>query len=279
MTTDIATYDSLPQRDVEIEGFSIHLVDAGDGFPVVLVHGSPTSSILFRHQMAALSKRFRVIAPDLLGFGRSAVPPGGTAFRQQASVLRALLDHLGLERYALLGHDWGGPIGMSCASRRPKQLSQLILVNTSIRPDLDPPWYWKPLVAPVLGELLVVGLNLIGRGLPLAMRAARDKSLHRRYLDPMLRADTRRTVLSLERLTGYNALMLELQETLPSMRVPTLILWGLPDPYFRPPEMERLRSLFPDAEVRPIARCGHFPQEDAPEVVTDALLGFLREAG
>lgn len=232
MTNPVSTYDRLPQRDVEIAGFNVHFADAGDGFPVVLVHGSPTSSLLFRHQIAALSREYRVVAPDLLGFGRSAVPAGGTAFRQQAEVLRALLDHLGLERYALLGHDWGGPIAMACASRRLDRVSRLVLVNTSLRPDFEPPWYWKPFVAPLLGELLLVHLNLFGRGLPLMMRAAKDRSLHRRYRIPMRRVDTRRTVLALERLTGYAELMAEVQEALPKLEVPTLILWGQPDACF-----------------------------------------------
>jgi haloalkane dehalogenase len=273
--TDVAVYDRLPQRDLEIEGFGVHLVDAGAGFPVVLVHGSPTSSLLFRHQIDALSGSFRVIAPDLLGFGQSAVPAGGTAFRQQASVLRALLDRLGLERYALLGHDWGGPIGMAAASRRPEQVSRLVLVNTTLRPAFRPPWYWTPFVAPLLGELLLVRLDLFGRGLPLMMRAARDEALHRRYLAPLGRVDTRRTVLSLERLVGYAELMQEVVDALPRMQVPTLILWGEPDDYFRAPEMQRLHALVPHAEVRPIPGGGHFPQEDAPEAVTDALRAFL----
>jgi len=276
---DVTTYDRLPQRDVEIEGFKLHLVEAGAGFPIVLVHGSPTSSVLFRRQIAVLSHSFRVIAPDLLGFGQSAVPLGGTAFRQQAAVLRVLLDHLGLERYALLGHDWGGPIAMASAIQHPEQVSRLVLVNTSLRPDFEPPWYWKPFVAPRLGELLLVRLNLFGRGLPLMMRAARERSLHRRYLAPLQRADTRRTVLSLERLTGYAGLMREVVEALPSMQVPTLILWGEPDGYFRPPEMQRLHALLPHAKVQRIPKGGHFPQEDAAEAVTDALVAFLRDGG
>jgi haloalkane dehalogenase len=279
MASDVTVYDRLPQRDVEIEGFNVHLVEAGTGFPVLLVHGSPTSSILFRHQIATLSNSFRVIAPDLLGFGQSAVPAGGTSFREQAKVLRGLLDHLRLERYALLGHDWGGPIAMASAIQRPEQVSQLVLVNTSLRPDFSPPWYWKPFVAPLLGEFLLVQINAFGRGLPLMMRAAREGSLHRRYLAPLSRADTRRTVLSLERLTGYAELMREVVDVLPTVHVPTLILWGEPDGYFRPPEMQRLHTLFPDAKVQPIPKGGHFPQEDATEAVTDALLAFLRDPG
>jgi haloalkane dehalogenase len=276
---DVTIYDRLPQRDVEIAGFNVHLVDAGAGFPIVLVHGSPASSILFRHQIARLSHSFRVIAPDLLGFGQSAVPAGGTAFREQAKVLRALLDHVGVERYALLGHDWGGPIAMASAIQRPEQVSRLVLVNTSLRPDFSPPWYWKPFVAPVLGEFLLVQLNLFGRGLPLMMRAAREKSLRRRYLAPLSRPDTRRTVLLLERLTGYAELMREVVDVLPRMQVPTLILWGEPDAYFRPPERRCLHALIPHARVHPIPKGGHFPQEDATDAVTDALWAFLHDAG
>lgn len=273
----VGDYDRLPHHTVEVEGHAVHRVDAGAGFPVVLVHGSPTSSLLFRHQIAALSARFRVIAPDLLGFGRSGAPPGGTAFREQARVLRALLDRLGLDRFALVGHDWGGPIGMAAAIRRPEQVSQLVLVNTTLRPDFEPPWYWRPFVAPRLGELLLVRLDLFGRGLPLMMRAARERSLHRRYRAPLARADTRRTVLALERLTGYPELMREVRDALSRMQVPTLILWGEPDGYFRSPERERLHALLPHARVHPIPKGGHFPQEDAPEEVTAALLAFLRD--
>jgi haloalkane dehalogenase len=274
---DVTTYETLPQLDVEVGGFTVHVVDAGAGFPVVLVHGSPTSSFLFRHQIAVLSHRFRVIAPDLLGFGRSDAPRGGAAFREQARVLRGLLDHLGLERYALVGHDWGGPVGMACAIQRPEQVRQLVLVNTSLRANFTPPWYWRAFTAPLLGDLLLVKLNVFGRGLPRMMRAARDKSVHARYLRPTWRVDTRRTMLALERLTGYHGLMREVEDALPKMRIPTLILWGLPDVYFRPPEMQRLHVLLPHAQVHPISDGGHFPQEDAPQAVTEALLRFLSQ--
>jgi haloalkane dehalogenase len=167
---------------------------------------------------------------------------------------------------------------MACAVRKPEQVSQLVLVNTGLRPDFSPPWYWRPHTAPLLGELLLVGLNVFGRGLPTMMRAARDSAVHARYLDPSRRIDARRTFLALERLTGYPAMMREVAEALPKMKVPTLILWGLPDAYFRPPEMQRLQATFPHAKLQPIPKGGHFPQEDAPEAVTEALLDFFREA-
>jgi haloalkane dehalogenase len=277
VTNPATGYDTLPQRDVEIDGRNVHFVDAGAGFPLVLVHGSPTSSFLFRHQIAALLGKFRIIAPDLPGFGRSDAPPGGAGLEQQASVLRGLLDHLGLGQYALVGHDWGGPIGMAAAIRKPDEVRRLVLVNTTLRPDWRPPWYWRGYTAPLLGDLLLVGLNAFGRGLPTMMRAARDRSVHARYLDPSRRIDSRRTFIALERLSGYRPLMEKVVEALPGMKVPTLILWGLPDAYFRSPEEERLHALLPHAKLQPLPEAGHFPQEDAPEAVTQALLDFFGE--
>ncbi len=277
MKKEKTEYDSLPQFDLDINGLTVHYVDVGSGLPVLLIHGSPVSSFLFRHQIGALSERFRIIAPDLLGFGKSFAPANGVAFAEQSSLLRGLLDRLGLDRYALVGHDWGGPVGMAAAIQKIEQLSHLVLINTILRSDFRPPWYWRPYILPAVGELLLVRLNLAGRGLPRMMRAARDRSVHARYLDPMRRPGTRRTVLALERLTGYQELMREVEAVVPSLEIPTLILWGFPDVYFRPLEMERLHALLPHASVQTIAEGGHFPQEDAPERVTEALLDFFQQ--
>ena len=100
-------YEAFEQHDVKIDGRRVHYVDTEAGPPVVMIHGSPTSSYAFRQQIAALSSRFRIVAPDLLGFGRSEGPEEGASFPQQADMLCALLDHLSLGPFRLIGHDWG----------------------------------------------------------------------------------------------------------------------------------------------------------------------------
>jgi pimeloyl-ACP methyl ester carboxylesterase len=121
----------------------------------------------------------------------------------------------------------------------------------------------------------LVKLNMFGRGLPLMMRAARSAPVRMHYQRHLKNRDSRRTVLALERLEGFEALVQEIEAWLPVVNVPVLILWGHPDAYFRRREVERLQEIFPRANVREIPGGGHFPIEDAPQVVTEELLRFL----
>jgi haloalkane dehalogenase len=268
-------YSGLPQRDLEVGGHRIHLVDAGEGPTVLMVHGSPVSSFTFRRQIDLLRRRFRVVAPDLLGFGFSSAPDGGAGFRPQAEALRGVMDKLGLDDVRLVIHDWGGPIGLACMAERPEQLRQIVLINTSILPDFRPPPYWRAFIAPHLGEFLLVRLNVFAHGLPLLLAAARRPEIRRVYARSFERVAARRTVLALERLEGFRELMERVCTRLDAMRVPTLFLWGHPDPYFRKSELDRMRGLFQGSELHRIPGGGHFPQEDAPGPITEALSRFL----
>jgi len=275
-TSGVDNYESFPHHVTDFDGLEVHYVDAGSGdTPVVLVHGSPISSFAFREQITSLAEHRRVVAPDLLGFGRSEAPKEGAPFDLQARALRGLLDELELDRYSLVGHDWGGPIAMGAAAKRPAQLDRLVLMNTTIRSDFKPPPYWRPMVAGGLGRIVVVELNLFGKGLPLLLDAARDEEIRLEYSRAFVSKGTRRTVLALEQLRGYRPLMEEVERALPEMQVPTMIFWGHPDVYFRRPELHLLRSRFEECLVREVDGAGHFPMEDAPEAVTRALLEFL----
>ena len=272
----VPDYEVFAQFDATLHGHRIHYVDVGEGPSVVLVHGSPLSSYAFRHQIAALSPRFRVIAPDLLGFGRSEAPKGGASFLQQSQVLRALFDQLDLDSFRLLVHDWGGPIGVGAVADRLERVRQLVLLNTTLRKSFRPPWYWKLFTADRIGDLLLVRLKLFSRGLPLLLQAAKSRPVRETYAQAMEAEDTRRTILALERQEGFETLVERVERAMQGINVPMLILWGHPDPYFRRSELEQLKIMFPHATVREIAHGGHFSQEDAPETVTHELLAFLR---
>jgi haloalkane dehalogenase len=270
----IAEYERLNHRDVALGDDRIHYVDEGEGFPLVLVHGSPTTSALWRHQIPTLSQRFRVIAPDVLGFGRSIAPDVGVSFAKQANALRALLDHLRIERYSVVGHDWGGPISAACAAQRPEHIHQWGLINTTFRPTYRPPWYWKAFTAPLTGPLLLVRANLWGRNLRDMMKAASDPEIAAHYLAASQHIGNRRTFLRLERLEGYRALMDEVVDALPSLPKAPLVVWGTHDAYFRNEHLE-LSALLPDSRLVILEGGGHFPQEDAPDAVTHELDAFL----
>lgn len=271
----IAEYDQLPSRRVAVDGGEMFSIDAGSGPAVVLVHGSPLCSLEFRTTISRLLPDFRILAPDLLSFGQSSGPPQGADFTQQARALRGFLDALKLDRVHLVGHDWGGPIGLAAAARRPAQVDRLVLLNTSVRVDFRPPLYWRPLTAPHLGEAALVGANLFSRALPLFLGAARrDRALRARYQRPLDEIATRRTILKLERLEGYISECQLIQRALPEISGPKLIIWGKPEPYFRR-EAPRMQALLPTAHFLSLPGAGHFAAEDAPDRVGEEIRAFL----
>jgi haloalkane dehalogenase len=272
---DIAEYDRLPSRRVAVDGGEMFSIDAGTGPAVVLVHGSPLFSLEFRATISRLLPEHRVLAPDLLCFGQSSGPPQGADFTQQTSALRGFLDALELDRFHLVGHDWGGPIALAAAAHRPEQVDRLVLLNTSIRADFRPPRYWRPLTAPVLGEAALVSANLFSRELPLFLRAARrDRLLRARYQRPLEELATRRTILRLERLEGFESDCRLIERGLPQMTGPKLIIWGEPEPYFRG-EGPQMRALLPQARFVSLPGAGHFAAEDAPDRVGEEIRAFL----
>lgn len=112
----------------------IHYVDEGTGPPILLCHGNPTWSFLYRDIIVALRDRFRCVAPDYLGFGLSERPSGfGYQIDEHARVIGEFVDHLGLDRYLSMGQDWGGPISMAVAVERADRVRGVVLGNT---------WFW-----------------------------------------------------------------------------------------------------------------------------------------
>lgn len=267
-------YSEFTRHQMDVGPYQMCYVDEGDGPPVVLVHGSPLSSFAFRHQINALASQFRVIAPDQLGYGLSSKPADGAAFKEQADALRLFFDQLALGSFRLVVHDWGGPSGLAAVCDRFDQIEQLVLVNTTFRPDFAPPFYWRQFTS-ITGELLLVKLNVFSLGLPLLMRAARQPDIRQHYRETLDPIGTRRTMLRLERLEGYAPLMTNVQQALNKPDFPVLIIWGDPDPYFDKHELAWLLSEFPDAELVEIKGGGHFAMEDAPEAFTEALQSFF----
>jgi pimeloyl-ACP methyl ester carboxylesterase len=107
-------------RFADLDGVTLHYLTAGEGEPVVLLHGIPQSSHEWRHVIPRLAGRYRVIAPDLRGLGDSSRPPRGYDKRTVANdVWQLLHDRLGIDRFFLAGHDWGGPVAFSLAAQHP----------------------------------------------------------------------------------------------------------------------------------------------------------------
>ena len=264
----------------------MHYVDEGAGAPIVLVHGTPTWSFMYRHLITRLARSHRVIAVDHLGFGLSAKPANAPYEpKDHARRLHALLDELQLTGLTLVVHDFGGPIGLAAALARPDRVERLVLFNT---------WLWSverdpriasgaKMAASWFGRLLYRHLNFPVKVLmPKAVGSRRvlTATIHRHYAGPLGTPDERMSAWACARaLLGASEWYEELWAQRERLRgKPMLLLWGMKDPTFGPAYLERWRGEFPHAEVHPIPSCGHFVPEEAPDEVGPLLERFVDEA-
>lgn len=258
--------------------------DEGRHGPLLFVHGTPSWSFEWRHAIEGLRGEARCVAPDHLGFGRSDKPSAAPLEPvDHARRLRALVERLDLRDLTLVVHDFGGPIGLPLALDAPDRIRQVVVINS---------WMWNHgdrksvarmsrLVASPLGRLLYRGLNASPRWLiPMSFgdRRKLTKAAHASYLRPFARRADRQGPWVLGRaLAGadpYYRALWERREAL--RRLPLTLIWGLADPAFGPAYLARWRETFPHATVHELPGVGHFPQEEAPTEVLNALRAALR---
>ena len=149
----------------EIDGASVHYVDEGSGPPLLLLHGNPTWSFLYRELIKGLRDRYRCIAPDHPGFGLSRAAPGyGYTPREHAAVLEQLVAQLDLSDITMMVQDWGGPIGFAAATRHPERFAAFVIGNTWAWPKSDPgTQIFSRLLGGPIGGYLILRRKLLRR--------------------------------------------------------------------------------------------------------------------
>lgn len=260
----------------------MHYVDEGAGQPVVMVHGTPEWSFIYRHLIRCLAPHYRCLAPDHIGFGLSDKPAGWSYLPDaHAANLEALLEHLGLDDITLVVHDYGGPIGLSYAIKHPGRVRRLVIINTwlwSLRGD--PVYERSKWFAGALGRFLYERLNFSPRVMmPLAMGDRRKLTprIHRQYLQALPTPQARHGtwVLAREVLgssTWYDSLW---QQRARIQDLPALILWGMKDFAFGAKELARWREMFSGGNVQTFAGVGHFVQEELGPQLCPLILEFI----
>lgn len=264
----------------------MHYVDEGGGLPIVMVHGNPTWSFLYRHLIAHLRPSYRCVAPDLLGFGLSDKPQGWTyAPADHARHLERLIDSLGLRDLTLVVQDWGGPIGLSYALCRPENVRRMIILNTWCWPVNRDPYYiaFSSVMGGPIGRFLINRHNYFAGGMMrqwFGDRARLTPHIHRHYLQPLARPEERTgTMVFPEQILGATPWLRDLWARRGALRhMPALIVWGMKDIAFRRQELRRWEELFPNAEVIRLPAAGHFVQEEAPQVLNEAAARFMARA-
>ena len=255
----------------------------GAGSPFLFLHGIPGSAHAWSKVGEILVDHFRVIIPDLLGFGESDLPADDYYLESQARALRQLLVELGIERLYLAGHDFGGPTAITLMRLFPElTIKGLVLSNTNLFTDTFIPPPLRLASVPVLGSFFfrMIAGNTLGLGL-MYLAATRQKSeatwqQYKAHLTPAGMEFTwrifRRSLANLK--TNYQAV----QARLPQITCPTLILWGASDPFFGVAVGERSRGAIPNANLRIYERTGHFVPEEQPAWVAQDIREFFCNA-
>jgi haloalkane dehalogenase len=264
-------------RYAEVGGARVHYVDEGSGPPLLLLHGNPTWSFLYRDVIKGLRDRFRCIAPDLPGFGLSRPPAGyGYTPREHAEVIEGLIRELDLKDVTMMVQDWGGPIGFAAATREPERFSRFVVGNTWAWPKSDPGTqaFSRFLGGPVGGYLILRRNFFVERIIPGGVRL---KKLPKRVMDayrgPFPTPESRRPVHVFPReILRSRPFLAEVERGLPALRDrPALIVWPTKDVAFREPERKRWEEIFPDHRTTLLEGAGHYVQEDAPADIVAAI--------
>ncbi len=265
---------------VDVDGLRLHYTTAGEGEPVLLLHGWPTSSFLWRGVMGPIAKGNRVIALDLPGFGQSDKPLDASySFRYFDRVLEGFLDALEIPETSLAVHDLGGPVGLFWACQHPERLKRLALLNTLVYPN--------PSLAVILFVLsvklpLIRSLMASQRGLAFAMRfgVADTRRINAETLAgvqaPFTTRDAKRALLKAGCALSPKGFV-EIAKKLPTLDVPVRIVYGkrdriLPDVA---KTMARVKRDMPQAEITVLEDCGHFLQEEKPREIGELLAIFF----
>ena len=279
---------------VEADGIQVFYRSAGDASSptVLLLHGFPTSSFMFRDLIPRLADQYRVIAPDLPGFGFTQVPEGRRyvySFDALAGTIEAFTNTLGLNRYAIYVFDYGAPTGFRLATRRPDRVSVIISQNgNAYEEGLGDAWgpirtYWS---APTEANRDVLRQNILT---PETTRwqythgvAEPDSVAPESYtLDTALLERPGNKEIQLDLFLDYASnvkLYPKFQEYFRKSKPPLLAIWGKNDPFFIPAGAEAFRKDIPNAQVR-FLDTGHFAIETHAEDIAAAMKEFLEANG
>jgi len=287
---DFPHADGVRHDFVDAGGLRMHVAEAGPegGEPVLLLHGWPQHWYEWRGLVPALSRRHRMVMPDLRGMGWTEAPDRGYDKEQLARDVIALLDAMGLERVKLIGHDWGGYVGFLLGMRHPERIERFLALNIihpwprrSPRSILDS-WrlaYQLPLVAPLLGPRVtrIPGfVRLCLRGGVLGGHGFTDEELEA-FEAPLRQPARARATAKYYRAFQFRdlpALASGRYRKLP-LHVPTLLLFGTGDRVITKSNLDGFEPYADDLTVELVDGAGHFIADAFPELVAERALEFF----
>lgn len=256
----------------------VHYIDEGSGVPILLLHGNPTWSFLYRKIVPRLQDAFRCIAVDYPGFGLSDRPEGyGYTPEEHARVVGELVDHLDLDGFLMMVQDWGGPIGFDVAIERADRVRGIVHGNT---------WFWPvdTLMFKIFPRVMSSGFMqrqiveknfFVERIMPRSVVHPLSQREMDQYRGAQPTPEARAGVAEFPRqILRAESMLARLQREVPRVlgSKPVVFVWGMRDPAFKPKQvLPRARAAFSDHEVVELHDASHYIQEDAPVPIADAI--------
>lgn len=303
VTLDSGTYEAFPlpiyasnmvdsnykSYFIEVEpGLKVHVIEVGEGFPVFLMHGNPTSGFLYRKVVEKLPlNKVRVIMPTSLGLGFSSkIPASEHTAENHIYWINKVLKELKLKELVYAGQDWGGPIGMGALSLSPELLKGAVLLNTGFNApkanaDLSPAH--AIVKTPVIGELLLEVIFSIFERLK-SVQGNPDSwtsQVAELYGRPVYESGNSKAPLAMMRMVpdGPNhpsaPSMRQIEEYVNTLVIPAEIVWGENDPILGR-ALPMMQQNFPNARLTKTT-AGHFLQEEVPNEIAEALIRVIEE--
>jgi pimeloyl-ACP methyl ester carboxylesterase len=285
----------MQHATVTANGTSLHVVEAGQGAPLLLLHGWPEFWLTWEPVMARLSQAYRIIAPDLRGFGESGKPSGPFGPADHAADMLALLDALGIERVGIVGHDVGGAAMQPLARQAPERIAGLFFF------DFVYPGVGARMGAPDrLNEIWYQSFNQLDMA-PALVGASREACrayisyflrhwAHRKdafddvldaFVDNFLRPGNLAGGFAHYRAShaGRIAMMKGEAPSLPRIAAPTCVRWAEHDVLLPYSWTDRLGETFADLDLAPFPNVGHFPHREAPDRASAEIAAFFDRIG
>jgi pimeloyl-ACP methyl ester carboxylesterase len=280
-------------------GVELDVMAGGAGEPLMFLHGFPESHRTWRHQLAAFAPDHLVVAPDQRGYARSSKPEGVEAYAADRIVadMIALADALGLDRFTVVAHDWGGACAWAAALKHPDRIARLVIANAP-HPLLFQRALFNDPAQRVASQYMTAFRNPAFEDhiAKIGVDGFLDKMFAAYIASGAIDADERALYLDQWRQPGALTAMLYwyrasriivpapgeaperpgwIDQPFPPVTVPTLVIWGMCDQALLPGQLDGLDALVNDLTVAKIDGAGHFVPWEAPAAVTDAIRAFL----
>lgn len=280
-----ALYPFSPKGITLKNGHRLSYVDEGQGEAIFLIHGNPTWSFTFRELIKNLKKNYRVIAPDHLGMGLSDKPQDFDYLLQShIDHLIELKESLKIDSFSLVVHDWGGAIGAGMALRFHEQLKSWVIMNTAAFTSKHIPFRINICRHKFFGEKIIRHLN--GFAWPatfMAVEKPLSSDVKQGYLLPYQNYQTRIATarfvqdIPMESSHPSYSTLKNIEDHLPTLSAPKLILWGEKDFCFNHHFLKRWQEIFPEAQVKTYPKAGHYVMEDESQDVVKNVVEFFQK--